>query len=112
MVSIQRKMAEVDDCILEGRDIGTVVFPNADFKFFLDASLDVRSFRRWNELKLSEKIINFLTEEERAFGYEFGAIIHFLYSWSKGSSAALKNLSLNVNHMYVILLIIMKLRKS
>lgn len=44
--------------------------------------------------KKIEKIINFLTEEERAFGYEFGAIIHFLYSWSKGSSAALKNLSL------------------
>ena len=37
MVSIQRKMAEVDDCILEGRDIGTVVFSNADFKFFLTA---------------------------------------------------------------------------
>jgi exopolyphosphatase/guanosine-5'-triphosphate,3'-diphosphate pyrophosphatase len=44
--------------------------------------------------KKIEKIINFLTEEERAFGYEFGVIIHFLYSWSKGSSAALKNLSL------------------
>ena len=44
--------------------------------------------------KKIEKIINFLTEEERTFGYEFGAIIHFLYSWSKGSSAALKNLSL------------------
>jgi exopolyphosphatase/guanosine-5'-triphosphate,3'-diphosphate pyrophosphatase len=44
--------------------------------------------------KKIEKIINFLTAEERAFGYEFGSIIHFLYSWTKGSSAALKNLSL------------------
>ena len=44
---------------MDGRDIGSVVFPNADFKFFLDASLDVRSFRRWNELKLSEKDLKF-----------------------------------------------------
>ena len=37
MVIIQRKLAKKNDCILEGRDIGTVVFPNADFKFFLIA---------------------------------------------------------------------------
>jgi cytidylate kinase len=51
MVLIQRKMAEVDDCILEGRDIGTVVFPNADFKFFLTADKKSRAERRLNDLK-------------------------------------------------------------
>tara|TARA_Y100001970_G_C13815632_1_gene642234 strand:- start:1 stop:663 length:663 start_codon:yes stop_codon:yes gene_type:complete len=51
MVSIQRKMAELDDCILEGRDIGTVVFPNADFKFFLIADEKARAKRRLNDLK-------------------------------------------------------------
>ena len=51
MVLIKRKIAEVDDCILEGRDIGTVVFPNADFKFFLTADEKSRAERRLNDLK-------------------------------------------------------------
>ena len=51
MVSIQRKMAEIDDCILEGRDIGSVVFPNADFKFFLIADEKARAERRLEDLK-------------------------------------------------------------
>jgi len=51
MVLIQRKMAKKNDCILEGRDIGTVVFPDADFKFFLIADETVRAKRRQNDLK-------------------------------------------------------------
>ena len=51
MVIIQRKLAKKNDCILEGRDIGTVVFPNADFKFFLIADEIVRAKRRQNDLK-------------------------------------------------------------
>ena len=51
MVLIQRKMAEVGDCVLEGRDIGTVVFPNADFKFFLIADEKSRAYRRLEDLK-------------------------------------------------------------
>jgi|TARA_Y100000590_G_scaffold437787_1_gene559833 cytidylate kinase len=51
MVLIQRKIAKKNDCILEGRDIGTVVFPNADFKFFLIADEKVRAKRRQNDLK-------------------------------------------------------------
>ncbi len=51
MVSIQRKMAEIDDCILEGRDIGTVVFPNANYKFFLIANKKARAERRLEDLK-------------------------------------------------------------
>lgn len=49
MVSIQRKMAEKNDAILEGRDITTVVFPNADYKFYLDASLEERVNRRFKQ---------------------------------------------------------------
>lgn len=37
--------------VMEGRDIGTVVFPDADVKFFLDASLEVRARRRWQEMR-------------------------------------------------------------
>ena len=51
MVLIQRKMAESDDCVLEGRDIGTVVFPNANFKFFLIADETIRAERRLEDLK-------------------------------------------------------------
>jgi cytidylate kinase len=51
MVLIQRKMADSNDCILEGRDICTVVFPNADFKFFLIADEEVRAKRRLNDLR-------------------------------------------------------------
>ena len=50
MVRIQREMASDTDCILEGRDIGTVVFPNADFKFFVTADEKSRASRRLNDL--------------------------------------------------------------
>ena len=46
MVFQQRKLAEGFDIIMEGRDITTVVFPNADFKFYLDASVEERTRRR------------------------------------------------------------------
>jgi cytidylate kinase len=51
MVELQRKMGENGGVILDGRDIGTVVFPNADFKFFMSASVQVRATRRWEELQ-------------------------------------------------------------
>ena len=50
MVKIQRQMASDTDCILEGRDIGTVVFPDADFKFFMTADEKSRAERRLIEL--------------------------------------------------------------
>jgi len=51
MVNVQRHVALLNDCILEGRDIGTVVFPNADFKFFLVADIKSRAKRRLVDLK-------------------------------------------------------------
>ena len=56
MVQIQREIADNIDCVLEGRDIGTVVCPNADFKFFLVADLEIRALRRQKDLnKIGEK---------------------------------------------------------
>ena len=49
MVDLQRKMAEGKDVIMEGRDIGTYVFPNADVKIYLDADVEERAKRRFNE---------------------------------------------------------------
>ena len=51
MVAIQRLIAGGFDCVLEGRDIGTVVFPNADYKFFLVADIEIRAKRRLVELE-------------------------------------------------------------
>jgi len=50
MVEAQRLMAENSSVILDGRDIGTVVFPHAKYKFFLVATLETRSLRRLKEL--------------------------------------------------------------
>jgi len=49
MTPIQRKMAENNDIIMEGRDIGTVVFPNANVKVFLDCSVEERARRRYRQ---------------------------------------------------------------
>ena len=51
LVNIQRRIGKKIDCVIEGRDIGSVVFPKADFKFFLTADIDIRSQRRKNELE-------------------------------------------------------------
>ena len=51
MVELQRKMGEDGGVIMDGRDIGTVVFPNADFKFFMIADVRTRALRRWKEVK-------------------------------------------------------------
>ena len=49
MVDIQRKIAQGKDVVMEGRDITTVVFPEAEYKFYLDASVEVRAERRYKE---------------------------------------------------------------
>ena len=49
LVDLQRKMAESKDVIMEGRDITTVVFPNAQYKFYLDADVLERARRRFKQ---------------------------------------------------------------
>ena len=50
MVDLQRKFSQSKDVILDGRDIGTVVFPNADIKIYLVADLKERAERRYREM--------------------------------------------------------------
>lgn len=50
MVSLQQKMGEQKGIVMDGRDIGTVVFPNAELKIFVTASLEVKANRRFKEL--------------------------------------------------------------
>ena len=51
MVEMQRKIAAEQSCVLDGRDIGSFVLPQAEFKFFITARSDVRARRRYDELK-------------------------------------------------------------
>jgi cytidylate kinase len=55
LVERQREMGRRGGVVLEGRDIGTVVFPNADFKFFLTAGPEARAARRYEEDRLRER---------------------------------------------------------
>ena len=61
LVLLQQSIAKNKHCVLEGRDIGTIVFPNADYKFFIVADLEIRAKRRLLDLeKIGE--ISSLTE--------------------------------------------------
>ncbi|MDO4282821.1 MAG: (d)CMP kinase [Clostridia bacterium] len=65
LVELQRKMAENSNVVLEGRDIGTVVFPNATLKIFLSATADIRAIRRQRDLAKKGEIkdIDIIREE-------------------------------------------------
>ena len=58
MVEKQREIARNIDCVIEGRDIGSVVFPNADFKIYLDAKAEIRAARRMKELKNQDESVS------------------------------------------------------
>lgn len=59
LLNSQRNLANCNNLIMDGRDIGTVVLPNADLKIFLTASLKVRALRRFKELKLKGFDVSF-----------------------------------------------------
>jgi len=59
LVELQQKLAEKTDVIMDGRDIGTVVLPNADVKVYLTASSKVRAQRRYDELTAKGEKVDF-----------------------------------------------------
>jgi cytidylate kinase len=56
LLSLQRDLGRQKGVVFEGRDMGTVVFPEADVKFYLDAVADVRASRRYQELKRDPRV--------------------------------------------------------
>jgi len=58
MVELQREMGEAGGVIMDGRDIGTIVFPDADFKFFMIADVKTRAMRRWKEATEKGEILS------------------------------------------------------
>lgn len=59
LVNLQRKMGEEKDVVMDGRDIGTVVFPEAELKIFMTASEEVRAQRRFKELQAKGEKVSF-----------------------------------------------------
>jgi len=59
LVELQQKMGETNSIVMDGRDIGTVVFPNADLKLFMTASPNIRAERRFKEYQLKNESITF-----------------------------------------------------
>lgn len=59
MVSLQRAIAENDNYVVDGRDIGSVVFPFTKYKFYIDASVEIRAKRRYEEEIQKGKNITF-----------------------------------------------------
>jgi len=63
LVSIQRKLSSKKNIVVEGRDIGSKVFPDADFKFFLTADVNERAKRRQNDNQYKNKNLKNLIKE-------------------------------------------------
>lgn len=59
LVEQQQKMGAAKGVVMDGRDIGTVVFPDAELKVFMTAAADVRAKRRYDELKESDNTVNY-----------------------------------------------------
>lgn len=63
----QRSFAAENNCVIDGRDIGSYVFPNADFKFYLDCSVEERAARRYKEIKTGvtyQQILEEITQRD------------------------------------------------
>ena len=56
LVVLQQSIGVEGDVVMDGRDIGTKVFPDAKLKFFVTADVNIRAMRRWEELRLKEDI--------------------------------------------------------
>ena len=59
LTEMQRRYGEKENIVAEGRDMGTVVFPMAAWKFFLDASPEVRTRRRFDQLEERGDLVDF-----------------------------------------------------
>lgn len=59
LVAKQREMGKEGRVVMDGRDIGTVVFPDAKYKFYLDASLEIRAKRRYTQLRQQDQDVEF-----------------------------------------------------
>ena len=62
LLELQRSLAKSENCVMDGRDIGTVVMPNAEIKIFLTAAPETRAMRRFDQLGRSVPFENILED--------------------------------------------------
>lgn len=62
LLELQRNLAKSENCVMDGRDIGTVVMPNAEIKIFLTAAPEIRAMRRFDQLGRSVPFENILED--------------------------------------------------
>ena len=113
MVELQRKLAEGKNVIMEGRDICTYVFPNADVKIYLDASVEERAKRRYKENKeknidmsYEEVIENIKKRDENDKAKEIGALK------KAEDSIVVDTTSLTIEEVVEKIIEIIKIKKS
>jgi len=71
LVDMQQQMGREKGVVMEGRDIGTVVFPNAELKVFMTASIDVRVQRRYDELKAKGQEVSIEEVKENVLNRDY-----------------------------------------
>lgn len=71
MVIQQKKMGDSNGIVMDGRDIGTVVFPDAELKLFITADIDIRAQRRFAEIKSKGQDIDYKTVKENLAQRDF-----------------------------------------
>ena len=113
MVELQRKLAEGKNVIMEGRDICTYVFPNADVKIYLDASVEERAKRRYKEMQeknirmtYEEVIENIKKRDENDKAKEIGALK------KAEDSIVVDTTSLTIEEVVEKIIEIIKIKKS
>jgi len=89
LVQLQREMGREGGVVLEGRDIGTVVFPDADVKFYLDAEIEERARRRFNELLEKGRRVDFKETLEEVRQRDHNDIHRILSPLRKADNAVL-----------------------
>ena len=89
LVQLQREMGREGGVVLEGRDIGTVVFPDADVKFYLDAEIGERARRRFSELLEKGRKVDFRETLEEVRQRDHNDIHRILSPLRKADNAIL-----------------------
>ncbi|MDD2943070.1 MAG: (d)CMP kinase [bacterium] len=71
---LQRNAGQNGNIVVEGRDAGSVIFPDADFKFYLDASVDVRARRRLRQLESATVTLEPIRQKVDSIGQDFDSV--------------------------------------
>lgn len=87
LVALQRAMGEEKSVIMDGRDIGTNVFPNAKYKFYLTATVSERARRRWLELKEKGQEAELADVEADIIARDHNDTVRALYPLRKAEDA-------------------------